>query len=82
MVPAADLAIGKTGPTDPVIAGTGIDWTVTVTNNGPSVARDVTVADPAPVGVTGLTATSGVGSCTGGPARSATWPSARRRRSR
>ena len=37
-----------------------------VTNNGPSVARAVTVADPAPAGVTGLTATAGVGSCTGG----------------
>jgi len=66
VVPAADLSIDKTGPTDPVTAGTGIDWTVTVTNNGPSVARAVIVTDPAPNGVTGLTATTGTGSCTGG----------------
>ena len=64
--PIADLSIAKTGPTDPATAGTGIDWTITVTNNGPSLARGVTVTDPAPAGVTGLTGTAGTGSCDGG----------------
>ena len=63
---AADLAITKTGPAAAVTAGSPIAWTVTVTNYGPSVARAVTLADPAPAGVTGLAAVPDTGSCTGG----------------
>jgi uncharacterized repeat protein (TIGR01451 family) len=46
----ADLSIGKTGP------GTAhpndvIDFTVTVSNNGPSTATSVVISDPAPAGL-------------------------------
>ncbi len=66
VVGSADLAVTKVGTADEVTAGTAIGWTVTVTNNGPSAARQVTVTDPAPAGVTGLTATPSNGSCAAG----------------
>ncbi|MEV6977003.1 hypothetical protein [Kitasatospora sp. NPDC093806] len=49
--PQADLAISKVLLTDPVVPGRQIQWRVTVTNNGPSRARDVVVADTVPAGV-------------------------------
>jgi len=66
VVGSADLAVTKVGTADEVTAGSAIGWTVTVTNNGPSVARQVTVSDPTPTGVTGLTATPSTGSCAAG----------------
>jgi uncharacterized repeat protein (TIGR01451 family) len=39
----ADLAVTNTGP-DPVTAGTSVQYTHTVTNNGPSTARNVPIA--------------------------------------
>ncbi len=41
----ADLSIEKTGPTNPVVAGTQIVYTVTVDNDGPNNAQNVIVVD-------------------------------------
>jgi uncharacterized repeat protein (TIGR01451 family) len=54
----AELSIGKTDSVDPVVAGTPLSYTVTVSNAGPSDATAVTVADTLPAGVT-LVSTAG-----------------------
>ncbi|MBK6799569.1 MAG: DUF11 domain-containing protein [Acidobacteria bacterium] len=41
-------AVVKTYAPDPVIAGTEFDYTITMTNNGPSAAQMVTLADIVP----------------------------------
>ena len=46
----ADLAIVKTGPNE-VTAGSLVDFTVIVTNNGPGTATSVVVSDPTPPGL-------------------------------
>ncbi len=48
----ADLGIAKADAPDPVVAGETLTYTVTVTNAGPSDARDVRVTDTLPAGVT------------------------------
>ena len=50
----------KTGPAS-VVPGNSIVYTTTITNNGPSDAAGVTVADPTPAG---LTFVSNAGDCT------------------
>lgn len=55
---SADLSIVKTAAAGPYIAGQSVTYTVTVTNAGPSVARDVAVSDAVPAGMT-VTAMSG-----------------------
>ncbi|MEA1965036.1 MAG: hypothetical protein U9O41_07930 [Candidatus Aerophobetes bacterium] len=45
---SADLSITKIDSPDPVIAGTELTYTITVTNLGPSDAQDVVVTDPLP----------------------------------
>jgi len=57
---SADLSIVKTAAAGPYVAGQTVSYTVTVTNAGPSVARNVSVVDAAPAGTT-LTAMSGTG---------------------
>ncbi len=52
IVRSADLEIAKTVLDDPVTAGEGVRFTVSVNNNGPSVATGVTVTDPIPAGMT------------------------------
>src|SRR5439155_3221215 len=47
-LPHADLAVTKSHSPDPVIAGTQLTWTLTVTNNGPDPATNVTVTDTLP----------------------------------
>jgi uncharacterized repeat protein (TIGR01451 family) len=64
LTPEADLSITKTDGPDPILAGSTLLYTVTVTNNGPSPAQGVVVTDTLPAGVT-LVATSG---CLGDPA--------------
>jgi uncharacterized repeat protein (TIGR01451 family) len=61
---AVDLDITKAGPAT-AVAGTAFDWTATVTNRGPAVARDVVVTDAVPgdQAVTGVSITP-VGTCT------------------
>jgi len=41
----SDLSIEKTGPPNPVVAGTQITYTVTVDNDGPDTAENVMVVD-------------------------------------
>nr|WP_243845347.1 isopeptide-forming domain-containing fimbrial protein [Microbacterium halimionae] len=55
-----NLSIVKDVAAGPYVAGTSVDYTLTVKNEGPSVARDVVVIDTPPGGMT-LTAMSGDG---------------------
>ena len=51
---SADLAVTKTDGVASVVAGTSTDYTITLTNNGPSaVAAGVVVSDPIPAGTVG-----------------------------
>jgi uncharacterized repeat protein (TIGR01451 family) len=51
---SADLAVTKTDGVASVVAGTSTDYTITLTNNGPSaVAAGVVVSDPVPAGTVG-----------------------------
>jgi uncharacterized repeat protein (TIGR01451 family) len=62
----ADLTLTKTDSPDPVVAGTPLDYTMVVTNNGgPSTARNVTLIDDLPVEVTykSNTISGGTGVC-------------------
>lgn len=61
VVAEADLEITKTDLPDPVVAGTSLTYTLTVTNNGPSTATNVVVRDwlPADVVIDALSATAG-----------------------
>ncbi len=54
----ADLALTKSFVTDPVVPGENVVWELTVTNNGPSIANNVTVTDTL---ATGFTFVSGPG---------------------
>ncbi|HEX6642712.1 MAG TPA: hypothetical protein VF215_16455, partial [Thermoanaerobaculia bacterium] len=47
IVSTADVAVTKTGPAN-VTAGDDIAYTITVTNNGPDTANDVTLSDQLP----------------------------------
>ena len=62
---AADLSITKSASPARVVAGDNITYTLTVKNNGPSDATEVTVTDTLPAGVTVVSATPSQGSCTG-----------------
>ncbi|MCM0675531.1 DUF11 domain-containing protein [Micromonospora phytophila] len=64
-VGSADLSLDKTGPAA-VTAGTQMQYVITVTNDGPSVARDVVVGDVLPAGVSFVSVTPSVGTCTNG----------------
>ncbi|MFJ8043545.1 glycine-rich protein, partial [Kitasatospora sp. NPDC096147] len=57
----ASLTVSKVLLTDPVVPGQEIRWRVTVTNGGPSVARDVVVRDQVPAGVTGAVMSADAG---------------------
>jgi uncharacterized repeat protein (TIGR01451 family)/CSLREA domain-containing protein len=61
--PGADLAITKSGAPNPVVSGNRLTYTLTVTNNGPQDATDVTVTDPLPDNVHFNSVASSQGSC-------------------
>jgi uncharacterized repeat protein (TIGR01451 family) len=46
--PTADLSVTKTDSPDPVIRGNNITYTVTVANDGPSSASNVSLSDAVP----------------------------------
>ncbi|WP_282836797.1 hypothetical protein [Microbacterium flavum] len=63
---SADLVITKTADTASATAGGPLGWTVTVTNNGPSVSRGsalapITITDTLPADVEGITVVSTTG---------------------
>ncbi|MBO1268557.1 DUF11 domain-containing protein [Arthrobacter cavernae] len=64
----ADVAVVKTGTKKVLLPNTGgsaaISYTLKVTNNGPTEARDVVVTDTMPADVTADTLTPSTGSCT------------------
>ena len=62
---SADLKVTKTGPAS-AVAGTPIQYVVTVTNNGPSPAIAAVVTDRLPAGVTFASVATTGGSCTYG----------------
>ena len=59
---AADVTITKTAPATALVNDT-ITFNITVTNNGPSTATNVTVSDPIPANSSYISATSSQGSC-------------------
>ena len=62
----ADLQITKTGSPDPVITGSDLTYTLTVTNNGPDAATSVTVTDTLPAETTFVSCSSTGGGVCGG----------------
>ena len=50
---AADLTVSITRTPNPVTAGNVLSYTITVTNNGPSTAQGVSLADVLPTTITG-----------------------------
>ena len=60
-----DLSITKTANGDRFEPGAPVTYTITVTNNGPSLAAGVTVTDILPVGSTLIAATPSQGTCSG-----------------
>ncbi len=61
----ADLVVSIADTPDPVVVGTNLTYTVTVTNSGADPFEAVTLTDVLPAGVTPVSATSSVGpACT------------------
>jgi uncharacterized repeat protein (TIGR01451 family) len=65
-VSSADLSITKSSSPNPVVAGTNLTYTISVTNAGPSTATNVVVKDTLPGQVSVVSTAPSVGSCTGG----------------
>jgi uncharacterized repeat protein (TIGR01451 family) len=59
----ADLAVTKTDSPDPVLVGSPLTYTVTVSNAGPDAATLVGLTDTLPAGVTFGSATPSQGTC-------------------
>jgi len=60
VTPSADLAVAKNGPAT-INAGANLTYTVTVTNNGPSDAGNVSLTDTLPADTTFVSATQNSG---------------------
>jgi uncharacterized repeat protein (TIGR01451 family) len=72
----ADLSLTKTDSPDPVIAGTNLTYTITVTNGGPDVAANASWTDTLPAGTTFVSLPAVAGwSCTTGATVSCSNPS-------
>lgn len=69
LVPTADLSITKTDGATTEVPGTSVTYTIVATNNGPSDANGVSVADTFPSILSGVTFTSvAAGGATGNTA--------------
>jgi uncharacterized repeat protein (TIGR01451 family) len=65
-LPQADLAVAQSDSPDPVVGANTVEYTVTVSNNGPAASGPVTVSDSLPSGGS-ITSISGSGwTCSGG----------------
>jgi uncharacterized repeat protein (TIGR01451 family) len=62
---SVDLSIAKSVSPNPGQVGQNLSYRVTVTNNGPATASNVTVTDTLPAGVTLVSASSASGVCSG-----------------
>ncbi|MEQ1825994.1 MAG: SdrD B-like domain-containing protein [Pirellula sp.] len=60
-----DVTVVKSGPTS-IASGSQVTYSMNVTNNGPSTATSVNVADTLPAGLTFVSGTSVIGSTTAG----------------
>ena len=65
--PVIDLVIVKEASSPTPLNGT-VNYSLTVTNKGPDTATNVQLADPAPAGITYLTANPSQGTCSLSPA--------------
>ncbi|MEL7336643.1 MAG: SdrD B-like domain-containing protein, partial [Planctomycetota bacterium] len=67
LVNRADLRIAKTDSVDPVVPGMPLTYTLTVTNEGPTEAENVTITDALPNGLNNarVTTTHGTASANG-----------------
>jgi len=66
---SADVRVSASGVGVPFVAGDAVAWDMVVTNDGPSTARNLTIVDNAPAGVSGLNLSgpAGVSCAAGGP---------------
>ena len=62
--PTSDLAVGLVGAPNPVLLGNTLTYTVSVTNNGPSIATGVMVSNQLPASVTVVSASPSQGTTT------------------
>lgn len=60
---SVDLVVAATSNPNPATVGSPLTYTVTVTNKGPDTATGVTLTDTPPTGVTVVSITSTVGTC-------------------
>jgi uncharacterized repeat protein (TIGR01451 family) len=65
VIATADVAITKTTTATTAASGGALNYTITVTNNGPDAATNVVVNDNLPAGVQFVSATPSQGSCAG-----------------
>ncbi|MGE5235854.1 MAG: S8 family serine peptidase [Acidobacteriota bacterium] len=61
----ADLAVTGTTSPDPVLVGTDLTYSLTVSNSGPAVASAATLTDVLPAGVTFVSASAGCADSSG-----------------
>jgi len=59
----ADLSVSKVGTPEPVVAGETLNYTIVVSNTGPSDALDVIVTDDFPAELTDISAEPSQGTC-------------------
>lgn len=62
---SVDLAVGKTASPNPGQVGVNLTYRITVTNNGPATATNVTLTDTLPAGINFSSVTTSQGSCSG-----------------
>lgn len=61
--PPADIGVTKSDAPDPVAVGSNVTYTMVVTNNGPGHAPDAQLSDVLPAGVSFVSVSSSLGSC-------------------